>query len=97
MFSDWARVVKAIARLKRRVKEAMGLKLRSSEATSIEERREAELTIIKMVQEAAFSHEIHNLRHQKDIKTKASKLHFWMSKVSTGWEVAWLMQLFIPM
>lgn len=76
-FSDWARVVKAIARLKRRVKEAIGLKLRSSEATSIEERREAELTIIRMVQEAAFSHEIHNLRHQKDIKTKdkASKLH----------------------
>ncbi|XP_070293725.1 inositol polyphosphate-4-phosphatase type I A-like [Salvelinus sp. IW2-2015] len=76
-FSDWARVVKAIARLKRRVKEAIGLKLRSSEATSIEERREGELTIIKMVQEAAFSHEIHNLRHQKDIKTedKASKLH----------------------
>nr|XP_046208328.1 uncharacterized protein LOC124037560 [Oncorhynchus gorbuscha] len=75
-FSDWARVVKAIARLKRHVKEAIGLKLRSSEATSIEERREAELTIIKMVQEAAFSHEIHNLRHQKDIKTKdkASKL-----------------------
>jgi hypothetical protein len=69
-FSDWARVVKAIARLKRHVKEAIGLKLRSSEATSIEERREAELTIIKMVQEAAFSHEIHNLRHQKDIKTK---------------------------
>lgn len=76
-FSDWARVVKAIARLKRRVKKAIGLKLRSSEATSIEDRRGAELTIIRMVQEAVFSHEIHNLRHQKDIKTKdkASKLH----------------------
>ncbi|XP_037400478.1 uncharacterized protein LOC119265102 [Pygocentrus nattereri] len=56
-FSDWSRIVKAIARLKRHVKEIKGLQPRSCEVTSLEERREAELTIIKMVQEAFFSKE----------------------------------------
>ncbi len=37
-FFDWTKMVKAIARLKRRVKEAKGLESRSSETTSLEER-----------------------------------------------------------
>lgn len=56
-FSDWSRVVKAIARLKRCARDIKGLKPRFCEATLLEERREAELTIIKMVQEATLSQE----------------------------------------
>ena len=69
-FSDWSRVVKAFARLKRFAKEIKGLKPRSCEATSLEERRDAELTIIRMVQEATLSQEIKGLQHHKEIQTK---------------------------
>lgn len=75
-FSDWMRMVKAIARLKRLAKEKKGLKPRSCEASSLEERREAELVIIKMVQEAAFSQEIHCLQRHKEMQIKdKTKLH----------------------
>lgn len=76
-FSDWSRMVKAIARLKCRAKEAKGLKPRSCEATSLEERRETELTIIKMVQDATFSQEMQYLKRHNDMrfKYKASKLY----------------------
>uniref|UniRef100_A0A3Q3FBL7 HTH CENPB-type domain-containing protein n=1 Tax=Labrus bergylta TaxID=56723 RepID=A0A3Q3FBL7_9LABR len=57
-FSDWSRAVKAIARLKRRARVTKGLKARSSEAISLQERREAEIAIIKMVQETTLSKEI---------------------------------------
>ncbi|XP_045065112.1 uncharacterized protein LOC123482227 [Coregonus clupeaformis] len=76
-FSDWARMVKAVARLKRRAKEIKGLKPKSCEASNLEERKEAELTIIKMVQEATLSQEIQRLRHHKEtkVKDKANQLH----------------------
>ncbi|KAJ8369662.1 hypothetical protein SKAU_G00096900 [Synaphobranchus kaupii] len=76
-FSDWSRMVKAIARLKRRAREAKGLKPRSCEATSLEERREAELTIIKMVQQATLPQEMQGIQHHKEtrIKDKVNKFH----------------------
>ena len=61
-FSDWGRAVKAIARLKRFAKEIKGLQPKTCKATSLEERKEAELTIIRMVQESAFHEEIRSLR-----------------------------------
>ncbi|KAM7416948.1 hypothetical protein PAMA_018837 [Pampus argenteus] len=73
-FSDWSRLVKAIARLKRLVKEVKGLKPRSCEATSLAERREAQIAIIKMVQETNLSQEIQCLQHHKETQPK-SKLH----------------------
>ena len=73
-FSDWSRLVKAIARLKRLAREVKGLKPRSCEATSLEERRQAQLTIIKMVQESNLSQEIQYLQHHKETPPK-SKLH----------------------
>lgn len=48
-FSDWSRMIKAIARLKRFVREAKDHKQRSSEASTVQEKKEAETTIIKMV------------------------------------------------
>ncbi|KAI7796759.1 hypothetical protein IRJ41_005739 [Triplophysa rosa] len=65
-FSEWTRVVKAIARLMRRAKEIKGLK-----------RKEAELTIIKMVQQSAFDDEIQSLKQRKEIKSsnQRNKLH----------------------
>ncbi|XP_037113011.1 uncharacterized protein LOC119126082 isoform X2 [Syngnathus acus] len=48
-FSSWMMLVKAIARLKRRVKELKGLTERINEATSLEERKEAEITINDIV------------------------------------------------
>ena len=75
-FSDWSRMVKAIARLKRHVKKIKGPQPRSCEVTSLEERREAEMTIIKMVQEATFSKEIQCLLRHKEpqVKDKVNKL-----------------------
>ena len=59
------------------MKEVKGLQPKSCEASSLEERREAELTIIKMVQEATFSQEIQLLQSDKEtpVKGKANKLH----------------------
>ncbi|KAK5859400.1 hypothetical protein PBY51_020957 [Eleginops maclovinus] len=48
-FSDWTRVVQAVARLKRRVKEHRADKQRTSGSTSLEERKEAEIAIIRPV------------------------------------------------
>ena len=74
-FSDWSRVVRAIARLKRYVKECKDGKQRTSEDTNLEERKEAELAIIKLVQAEAFSDEIKDLKLKTAItKTKDSKL-----------------------
>ncbi|XP_023805606.1 uncharacterized protein LOC111946470 [Oryzias latipes] len=76
-FSDWSRMIKAIARLKRLAKEVKERKRRSCEVSNVEERREAELTVIKMVQGAAFSHEIKSLQNPTSIQTKdiVKKLH----------------------
>ena len=75
-FSSWTTLVKAIARLKRRVKELKGLTPRSNEATSLEERKDAELTIISIVQKATFSEEIKSIQHKKEIsKDTTCRLH----------------------
>lgn len=76
-FSSWMISVKAIARLKRRVKELEGFIARSNEMTSLEERKEAELTIIGIVQRATLSEEIQRLRCKKDLtsKDKTSRLY----------------------
>lgn len=78
-FSDWSGLVRAIARLKRRVKQALGLQQSTDEATTLEERREAELTIIKMVQKDSFSQEIQRLKNCSDehikVRNKLQKLN----------------------
>nr|XP_055049264.1 uncharacterized protein LOC129434357 [Misgurnus anguillicaudatus] len=74
-FSDWSRVVQAVARLKRRVKEHGGVKQRTNESTSLEERKRAEIVIIKLVQEEAFSDEIKSLKARNMVvKSKYSSL-----------------------
>ncbi|XP_037388700.1 uncharacterized protein LOC119262023 [Pygocentrus nattereri] len=75
-FSDWSRVVQAVARLRQRVKEQKGKKQRTNESTSLEERKEAEIVIVKLVQEEAFPNEIKSLKANKVIsKSKNSKLY----------------------
>ncbi|XP_045063901.1 uncharacterized protein LOC121541769 isoform X1 [Coregonus clupeaformis] len=76
-FSDWKRAVKAIAHLKRHAKQIKGLKLKTNEATSVEERQEAELFIIKLVQTEVFSTEIKGIKQCKEVKPKdkTNKLH----------------------
>lgn len=76
-FSDWLRMIKAVARLKCYVKEAKAHKRRSCEVTNLQERKEAELTIIKMVQETAFAQEIKSLQQHEVMQTKdrVNKLH----------------------
>ena len=75
-FSDWKRAVRAVARLKRKVKEHKGLKQRTNESTSLEEREEAKLTIVKLVQEQAFSDEINRLEAKGEVlMSKDSKLY----------------------
>ena len=70
-FSNWPRVVQEVARLKRRVKEHKADKQRTNESTSLEERKEAEISIIKFVQEEAFPDEIKSLK--VNCTTKHSK------------------------
>nr|XP_054606831.1 uncharacterized protein LOC129166991 [Nothobranchius furzeri] len=74
-FSDWSRLVKAVARLKRRVAEHKRLKQRTNEGTSLEERKDAEIAIVKLVQREAFPDEIQSLKAKEGVvKTKYSKL-----------------------
>ncbi|XP_054607429.2 uncharacterized protein [Nothobranchius furzeri] len=75
-FSDWKRVVKAIACLKRHAKQVKGLSPKLSGSTSVEERQQAELFLIILVQREVFSSEIKNLQQCKDVKSKdkANKL-----------------------
>lgn len=75
-FSSWTRLVKAIARLVRSAKKLKVLASRNNEATSLEERKDAEL-IIGMVQQAVFFDEIQSLQDKGKVTTKgkASKLH----------------------
>ncbi|XP_028261477.1 uncharacterized protein LOC114435739 [Parambassis ranga] len=76
-FSSWTRLTKAVARLKRCVKEYKGLTPRTNEASSIEERKDAELTIIGLAQRAAFHEEIQRLQHEKEVTVKdnVNRLH----------------------
>ncbi|KAM7380993.1 hypothetical protein PAMP_004254 [Pampus punctatissimus] len=75
-FSDWSRAVKAVARLKRFVREFKGCQPRTNEATNLEERREAEIFIIRLVQEDSFAEAIQKLKHQKEYPlSKHNKLH----------------------
>uniref|UniRef100_A0A1A8B011 Uncharacterized protein n=1 Tax=Nothobranchius furzeri TaxID=105023 RepID=A0A1A8B011_NOTFU len=74
-FADWSRLVKAVARLKRRVAEHKRLKQRTNEGTSLEERKDAEIAIVKLVQREAFPDEIQSLKAKEGVvKTKYSKL-----------------------
>ncbi|XP_051813869.1 uncharacterized protein LOC127536725 [Acanthochromis polyacanthus] len=74
-FSDWTRVVRAIARLKRRVKYRKNMKEMSNESTTVEERKEAEEFIISTVQKEAFSKEIKSIKDKEEVKASHSKLH----------------------
>lgn len=74
-FSDWSRIVRAVARLKRFVKEFKRIQPRTNEATSLEERRESEIFIIKLVQEEAFTEDIQKIKQKKDTLNKRNKLH----------------------
>ena len=66
-FSDWGKAVKAIARIKRFAKEIKDLQPKTCKATSLEERKEAELTIIRMVQEYIFPEEIQSLQQKEEV------------------------------
>ncbi|KAL3989127.1 hypothetical protein ACER0C_013445 [Sarotherodon galilaeus] len=75
-FSNWIRLVKAIARLMRCVKELKGLICRTNEVTSLEERKEAEFFIIATVQNELFSEEIKDLKLKETItRDRANRLH----------------------
>ncbi|XP_061819927.1 uncharacterized protein [Nerophis lumbriciformis] len=65
-FSDWSRAIKAIARLKRFIKEYKGIQQRTNKVTDLEERKDAEVFIIKLVQREAFPEEIKKIRSQKE-------------------------------
>lgn len=85
-FSDWLRMIKAVARLKRYVKEAKDHK-KSCNIFNLQERKEAEVTIIKMVQAAVFTQEIKTLQHHEVMQTKnrVSKFqHFSTTKAFFG-------------
>ncbi|XP_023815989.1 uncharacterized protein LOC111948234 [Oryzias latipes] len=73
--SDWKRVVKAIARLKRRAKYATNHKAMSNESSTLEERKEAEEFIIRSVQKEAFDEEIKSLKQNKEVEGSHFKLH----------------------
>ncbi|XP_032364376.1 uncharacterized protein LOC116678740, partial [Etheostoma spectabile] len=75
-FSDWSRAVRAVARLQRFVREFKGLQSRTNEATSLEERKEAEIFIIRLVQEENFAKDLHKIKSQKvSTLNKRNKLH----------------------
>ncbi|XP_076740274.1 uncharacterized protein LOC143418645 [Maylandia zebra] len=75
-FSSWSRLVKAMARLLRFVKEFKGLERRSNKATNLEERKEAELKVISIVQRSIFCKEIKALQTRKDLpKDRTNRLY----------------------
>lgn len=75
-FSSWSRLVKAMARLIRFVKEFKNMQKRTNETTSLQERQEAEFTIIGIVQKTAFSKEIKELQSRTELtKDKTSRLY----------------------
>lgn len=76
-FSDWARAVQAVAILKRRARAAKGHKPRFSEPTTLQERKEAEVFLIKLVQATHLAETMKSLKLNGQIKAidKANKLH----------------------
>ncbi|XP_020556659.2 uncharacterized protein LOC110014220 [Oryzias latipes] len=78
-FSDWKRAVKAIACLKKFANQINGAKPKPKvyEASSIEERKEAETFIFRLAQEEAFNREINSIKRCNEIKPKdkASQLY----------------------
>lgn len=75
-FSDWRRAVKAIACLKCHAKQVKGLNPKLNRSTSVEERQQTELFIIRLVLREVFSSEIKSLQQCMYIKSKdkANKL-----------------------
>ncbi|KAK0144664.1 hypothetical protein N1851_017006 [Merluccius polli] len=76
-FSDWKRAIIAIACLKRHAKRLKGVKDKLSSTTTIAERHESELFIIKLAQKEAFSHEMKSIQQCKEVrpKDKTNKLY----------------------
>ncbi|XP_030589719.1 uncharacterized protein LOC115783168 [Archocentrus centrarchus] len=75
-FSEWSRLIKALAILRKKVKEFKGDIQKSKESTSLEERRETELFVIKLVQQKAFAEAIRSLKSKETVsKTKDRKLY----------------------
>lgn len=66
-FSEWSRLIRAFAILRRKVKEHKGDIQRIKESTTLEERKETELFVIKIVQEKAFAEEIKSLKSKKTV------------------------------
>jgi len=74
--TKFSEAVKAVARLKRFIREFKGFQPRTNEATNLEERREAEIFIIRLVQEEAFAENIQKLKLQKEYPlSNHNKLH----------------------
>lgn len=67
--------MRAVARLKRFVGEFKGVQPRTNEATSLEERREVEILIIKLVQDETFADDIQKIKLQKEDTLNKHKLH----------------------
>ncbi len=88
-FSDWKRAVKAIARLKRCARSVKGLVERSNEATSLEERKDAEQFIIRTVQEEVFGNEIKSLRQGKEVHTNQSNKLYKLSPFIDDQDILW--------
>lgn len=62
--------MQAIARLKCCARSAKGLTKSSGDSTNLEEREDAEMYIIRRVQEEAFRDEMKSLNQSKEIQTK---------------------------
>lgn len=68
--------MKAIARLKCHARVVKGLKQKSSDPTTLEERKDAEQFIIRMVQREVFSDEIKSIKQGKEVSlNKSTKLY----------------------
>ncbi|KAG1940147.1 hypothetical protein F2P79_016875 [Pimephales promelas] len=94
-FSDWKRAVKAIALLKRHAKQIKGIKDKVSGATSLEERREAELLIIKLVQREAFGSEIRGEFVSQDVylRKRWRQVQFLANEFWARWKKEYLLNL----
>lgn len=64
--------MKAVARLKRCARCAKGRKERSNDSTMLEEIKDAEQFIIRIVQEEVFSDEIKSLKQGKEVNSNQS-------------------------
>lgn len=74
-FSDWTRLVRAMARLRRFNKEYKNLQPRTNETTTLEERKDMQIFIIKLAQEDAFAEEVQKIKQQKEHTLSKHKLH----------------------